>query len=67
MKVCKDKEIVANIYPNGRNEKGPGIDHAYFDELLYKRRIKIEQINELMTSVKSLCSGMNSRPKTGLA
>ena len=49
MKVCKDKEIVANIYPNGRNEKGPGIDHAYFDELLYKRRIKIEQINEWMT------------------
>ena len=67
MKVCKDKEIVANIYPNGRNEKGPGIDHAYFDELLYKRRIKIEQINEWMTSVKYLCSGMNSRPKTGLA
>ena len=55
MKVCKDKEIVANIYPNGRNEKGPGIDHAYFDELLYKRRIKIEQINEWMTSVKYLC------------
>ena len=52
--VCKDKEIEANICPNERNKKEPDVDYQYFDELLYKRRTKIEHANAWMDSFKAL-------------
>jgi len=44
--VCEQKEIMANIPHNPRNEKKvESTDYQYFDEELYKRRYVIERAN----------------------
>ena len=52
--ICQDKKIKANICPNKQNKKEPDVDYQCFDELLSKRRIKIEHTNAWMDSFKAL-------------
>ena len=51
---CKSKETEANIAPNERNKKRLNDQYQYFDDLLYKRRMKIEHTNAWMDSFKAL-------------
>lgn len=53
-KVCSEKEIEANIKENPRNKKGSALHFRYFDEELYRRRIKIERANAWMDAFKAL-------------
>lgn len=65
--VCKEKEIEANICPNERNKKEPDVDYQYFDELLYKRRIKIEHANAWMDSFKALLIRYETKAKNWIS
>lgn len=51
--ACKEEEIQANIKTNPRN-KIIANEYVYFDELLYKRRTKIEHANAWMDAFKAL-------------
>lgn len=53
-RVCTDNEIELNVKPNPRNQKQQKDEYQYFDELLYKRRIKIEHANAWMDAFKAL-------------
>ena len=65
--VCRDKEIEANICPNERKKKETDVDYQYFDELLYKRRIKIEHANEWMDSFKVLLIRYETKEKNWIS
>jgi transposase len=52
--ACSAKEIETNIASNRRNQKYSNQCYQYFDELLYKRRTKIEHANAWMDSFKAL-------------
>ncbi len=43
-----------HIAPNERNKKRLNEQYQYFDDLLYKRRMKIEHTNAWMDSFKAL-------------
>lgn len=47
--TCKEEQIEANIKTNLYNKTTENM-HVYFDELLYKRRTKIEHDNVWMLS-----------------
>lgn len=51
--TCSEKEIEANIKANPRN-KGMTEQYRYFDDLLYKRRTKVEHANAWMDGFKAL-------------
>ncbi|MBK0404293.1 IS5 family transposase [Adhaeribacter sp. BT258] len=51
--ACEEQEIEANIPYNARNKALPEQQY-YFDELLYKRRIVIEQANAWLDAFKAL-------------
>jgi transposase len=51
--ACEKEEIEANIPYNARNKALPEQQY-YFDELLYKRRIVIEQANAWLDAFKAL-------------
>lgn len=53
-KLCKEKEIEANIAANPRNGAVEAVDYQYFDEHLYTHRTVIEQANAWMDSFKAL-------------
>jgi len=58
-KICKDKEIEANIPTNLRNNNEGNIEekklkYQYFDEELYKHRVVIEHANAWIDSFKAL-------------
>lgn len=52
--VCVDNEIELNVKPNRRSQKQQSEQYRYFDELLYKRRTKIEHANAWMDAFKAL-------------
>ena len=52
--ICAAAEIEANIAQNERNKKKVTEKYVYFDDLLYKRRIKIEHANAWMDAFKAL-------------
>ncbi len=60
---CEDK-IEANIKSNPRNNKTTQTDEPFFDELLYKRRTKIEHANAWMDSFKALLVRFETRDFT---
>jgi transposase len=58
-KICKDKEIQANIPTNSRNQSDETIEkqateYQYFDEELYKHRTVIEHSNAWMDGFKAV-------------
>lgn len=53
-KLCKEKQIEANIAPNARNGVTQIQEYLYFDERLYKCRTVIEHANAWMDSFKAL-------------
>ncbi|WPV63895.1 hypothetical protein [Chitinophaga sp. LS1] len=52
--VCDQKDIALNVKPNKRNSKVSTDQYRYFDDELYKRRIKIEHANAWLDAFKAL-------------
>ncbi len=52
--VCDDNGIELNVKQNQRSQKQQSEVYRYFDELLYKRRTKIEHANAWMDAFKAL-------------
>lgn len=65
--ACKDAGIEANIKENPRNKRKPDEAYIYFDEILYKRRTKIEHANAWMDSFKALLVRFETRANTWMA
>ena len=64
---CVQKEIIANIPHNPRNEKETESTNCqYFDEALYKRRYVIERANAWQDQFKALIIRYESRVDTWL-
>jgi len=65
--ICEQKEIIANIPPNPRNEKETeSTSCQYFDEALYKRRYVIERANAWQDQFKALIIRYETRVDTWL-
>lgn len=63
--VCEQKEIMANIPHNPRNEKERDeINYQYFDEELYKQRYVIERANAWQDQFKALIIRYETRIDT---
>jgi len=66
-KSCEQKEIIANIPHNHRNEKEiESTTYQYFDEELYKQRYVIERANAWQDKFKALISRYETRVDTWL-
>jgi transposase len=65
--ACSAKEIEANIASNRRNQKYSNEYYQYFDEVLYKRRTKIEHANAWMDSFKALLVRFETNAKNWMA
>ena len=66
-KLCKEKEIEANIAANPRNTTAQSQEYEYFDEQLYKCRTVIEQANAWMDSFKALLVRFEKKATTWVA
>jgi len=65
--ICEQKEIIANIPRNPRNEKETeSTSCQYFDEALYKRRYVIERANAWQDQFKALIIRYETRVDTWL-
>lgn len=53
-RLCDQNEIELNVKPNKRGCKKEIIEYRYFDDELYKRRIKIEHANAWLDAYKAL-------------
>jgi len=66
--ICQQKEIIANILHNSRNEKEvESTNYQYFDEALYKRRYVIERANAWQDQFKALIIRYETRVDTWLS
>lgn len=65
--VCSDNEIELNVKPNPRNQKQQSDEYRYFDELLYKRRTKIEHANAWIDAFKALLIRYEKLTETWMA
>jgi len=66
-KLCKEKQIEANIALNSRNGVSQTENYVYFDEELYKCRTVIEHANAWMDSFKALLVRFEKKTNTWLA
>jgi transposase len=66
-KLCKEKQIEANIPSNTRNGDSQREEYQYFDEQLYKCRMVIEQANAWMDSFKALLVRFEKKTATWVA
>lgn len=66
-KLCKEKEIEANIAFNSRNGICQSEQYVYFDDQLYKCRNVIEHANAWMDSFKALLVRFEKKTTTWLA
>lgn len=66
-KLCKEKEIEANIAANPRNGTAQSQEYEYFDEELYKCRTVIEHANAWMDSFKALLVRFEKKATTWVA
>jgi len=65
--TCQQKEIIANIPHNHRNEQNKtSTEYEYFDEQLYKRRYVIERANAWQDQFKALVIRYETRADTWL-
>jgi len=63
--ICEQKEIIANIPHNPRNEKEvESTEYQYFDEELYKQRYVIERANAWQDQFKALIIRYETRIDT---
>jgi hypothetical protein len=66
-KLCKEKQIEANIAINSRNGVSQAEEYMYFDEELYKCRTVVEHANAWMDSFKALLVRFEKKTTTWVA
>ena len=65
--TCNDAGIEENIKENPRNKRQADEQYVYFDEVLYRRRTRIEHANAWMDSFKALLVRFETNANTWIA